>query len=112
MERYESERLPLIVMVAAPMVWAAHFIIVYAVAGTACQKLPALKALTLGQWSTLIATLVALLLIAWMAWRIAPRLKRDATSRFLTRVTLMLSVLSAVAVIFSGLPALLSPGCQ
>lgn len=108
----EERSLPLISMTGAPLVWAAHFVVLYAVAGTACQKLAGPEAIWMVQWVTASATVLALAAIGWVVWYSAVRLQGDATGRFMARVTLMLAVLSAVAVIFSALPAILSASCQ
>lgn len=107
-----QKSLPLISMTGAPLVWAAHFVLLYAVAGTACQKLAGPEAMAMVKWVTASATLLALAAIGWVAWYSAVRLQGEVTGRFMARVTLMLAALSAVAVIFSALPAILSASCQ
>lgn len=108
----EEKSLPLISMTGAPLVWAAHFVVLYAVAGTACQKLAGPEAMTMVKWVTASATVLALAVIGWVAWYSALRLQGNTTGSFMARVTLMLAVLSAVAVIFGALPAMLSASCQ
>lgn len=108
----EDKSLPLISLAGAPLVWAAHFVVLYAVAGTLCQKLAAPDAILAAQWVTAVATVLALVAIGWVAWHSAARLRGDIDGRFMARVTLMLAALSALAVIFSALPAILSASCQ
>lgn len=108
----EEKTLPLISLAGAPLVWAAHFVLIYSVAGTLCQKLPAGDAILASQWVIAVATGLALAAIAWVAWHSAMRLGGGVNGRFMARVTLMLAGLSALAVIFSALPAIFAASCQ
>lgn len=107
--------------IAAPMaVWALHFVAVYAMQGLACaqdwQRAP-LAGREAVFWWLLLATLVALGVIAALglrAWR-ALRRPGDADAarrhRFARRVTLAASAMALVAVAFTAIPIFLLPAC-
>ena len=118
---------------AAPLaLWAAHFLAVYIMQGLACgegwqrQRVASAEMVT---WWLLLATVVALALIAWMgAW--ALRCRRRAAfevgacgeadrpaalaarrRRFLSTLTALVALVSCIAVVFTTIPILLLPPC-
>jgi hypothetical protein len=112
-------------LVAAPAVWAAHLLLSYVTAAIWCSKFTSHS----GNFSSVrtaigVYTLVALSLIAWVGWRGWQRHAHGASSlphnadsassryRFLGFATLLLSGLSAVAVLLQLLPALFIGSCQ
>jgi hypothetical protein len=120
-ERHES----LWVLAASPAIWAAHFMLCYVTAAIWCAKVP--NELTpLGGVRTVIAvyTLVALAgiaLIGWIGYRAQaygsePPPHDDDTPedrhRFMGLSTLLLSGLSAIAVIYAALVPLFVVTCQ
>lgn len=112
--------------VLAPLtVWAAHFLIVYVGAAVFCAKSG--RAATLDPVGLFVAaaTLAALAAIGAIAWSTAKRwgvsiidgdLRYDRPAveerhRFLSHMTLMLSGLSAIAVIYVAIPAIFMKAC-
>ncbi|MDQ1081883.1 hypothetical protein [Pseudoroseomonas cervicalis] len=113
-------------LLAPPTIWALHFLLCYGYAAIACAKAPDIfvnqptTRLVIG-----VATLLALLLIL-LAGRQAHRHwggfdaadpPHDAPTeadrqRFLGFATLLLASLSAVAVLFTALPALTVADCR
>ena len=112
------------IMVAVPSVWAAHFLLVYWVAAVWCAKLGRDAGLDPVRLAILGLTVLALGVVgwlAWMAWRdYAGRLPLggeieedtdDGRRRFMGQATLMLAILSAVAILFDAIPALVFERC-
>jgi hypothetical protein len=99
---------------SGPLIWAAHFLAVYAFTGILCAR-PAMQKEWLGvnvaTWSVFLAAVVALAAIAslQLRWR---RLLKDGQTRFIHRVALGLALLSALAIIWETVPAMLIQGCQ
>jgi hypothetical protein len=113
------------IMVAAPTVWAAHFLLCYWVAAVWCAKVTEGPG-PLDTVRIVIAalTLAALALIALLAWHavrgyggrllINEELTEDTEkerARFLGHATLLLCSLSTVAILYSALPALVFDTC-
>jgi len=110
----------------APTVWACHFLASYVFAAVYCEKagrmssiLPAAVAVTVFT----IAALAAIAFIAFRTWQVhglsatgGDRVYEVDTPeerhRFLAHVTLMLCALSAVAVLYETLPALMIGTCR
>lgn len=126
-------RANLVTLVAAPTVWALHFLVAYVAAAVECAKtMPDARVFTGMGWpdisaarlTILIATIVALALIgwssrnAWAHWREgdAEPPYDDATvddrTQFLGFATILLCGLSAIGVIFVALPALFIGDCR
>lgn len=111
--------------IAAPMaVWALHLVAVYSLQGITCGQdlgnprlagLPALAWWVLALTAACFAALAWLGLRAWRGWRAANADRSTpaiaARRRFGASVTAALSVLAAVAVLFTTIPVLLLPGC-
>lgn len=113
-------------VIAAPVVWAGHFLFCYVFAAIWCQKLGRDAPLEGATWAVIAATVVALLLIGLSSlslWRVRARSLTDddlefehnspeERHRFLSHVALMLCVLSAVAVIYVAIPMLYLTSCR
>lgn len=108
-----------------PAIWAVHFLASYLTAAVWCAKLSDRAGTLAGaRWAIAGYTAVALLMIGACAWRALrmhnfgnePLPHDEATAgdrhRFLGFATLLLSGLSAVAVLFTALPAAIFSGCQ
>lgn len=109
-----------------PIVWAGHFLFIYVWGAVHCAK--AGRAADLGptQTAVLAATAVALAFIGLVAlglWRVRGRSLTDddfefehntpeERHRFLSHVSLMLCVLSAVGVIYGTIPVLVLENCR
>jgi hypothetical protein len=113
------------VLVAGPVIWAAHFLLVYWIAAVYCAKAAAEDAPLDGPrlWIVL-ATIVALGLIGLVALHARRRyngvfvINEEMTEdsleerlRFLGHVALILCGLSVIAVLFSMAPALVLRTC-
>lgn len=111
-------------LIGPPLVWALHFLACYCVAAVVCAKLPADQgafiALRLSILALTVLALAAIALSAWRAWaewgfgeRDPPHEKPTLEDRrgFLGFATLLLAGLSAVAVLFGAMPAVLIGAC-
>lgn len=112
-------------LAASPGIWAAHFMLCYVTAAVWCAKVPH-EAMPLGGVRTAIAlyTVVALAgitLIGWIGYRAQalgsapPPHDQDTPEdrhRFMGYSTLLLSGLSAIAVIYAALVPLFVVTCQ
>jgi len=112
-------------LAASPMLWAAHFLLSYGTAAIWCAKVARQGgSLATAQIAIFVYTLVALfgiLLIGWRGWRRHSygdsTLPHDFDSpedrhRFLGFATLLLSGLSAVAVLYEALAVVLMGSCR
>jgi hypothetical protein len=131
MTRQPTTRLPgtgtdLKRVIAAPVIWATHFLLCYVVAAVWCEKMG--RASDLGPARTGILALTVLALVGIGAvtrrlWGVRARSLTDddfefehdtpeERHRFLSHVALMLCALSAVAVIYVAIPALYLTSCR
>lgn len=112
----------LLSLVAAPIVWAAHFLLSYVIVSLACAAGLTeswVAGITAIQASIGALTLVAIALLVWSGivnhdkWRRAPRSASagDDMSRFFALASVLLCGLSAVAVIWVAFPAFILPSC-
>ncbi len=113
-------------VIAAPIVWALHFLFCYVYAAIYCEKAGRDAPLDSPMLVIVIATAVALGLIGlstWRLWRVRGRSLTDndfefehntpeERHRFLSHVALMLCVLSAVAVLYVTIPMLYLSSCR
>ena len=113
-------------VIAAPVIWALHFLFCYVYAAIYCAK--AGRDAGLGGPTLVIvgATAVALMLIGLASYRLWQVRDRSLTDndfefehnspeerhRFLSHVALMLCLLSAVAVIYLTIPMLYLSSCR
>lgn len=112
-------------LTASPVIWAAHFLLCYVTAAVWCAKADdALAPLLPIRWTIAIYTAVALAgigAVGWIGYR-AHRLRggevpHDADSpedryRFIGLATLLLSGLSALAVVYAALVAVFVETCE
>lgn len=110
----------LVGMVGGPLIWAAHFLVVYVFTALACAFRFADRVFLGTSVVTslmVIATLLALAALAWLG-RLAWGRYRGAGGpersrhRFFALVTLLLCVLSAIGVAYAGLPLLMLAPCR
>lgn len=113
------------IMIATPSVWAAHFLLSYWIASVWCAKVVdgtgALDTVRLWVLGLTVAALALIGLLARHAVRrydgrllIHEDMAEDTEAertRFLGRATLLLCCLSAVAILFNSLPALVFDRC-
>lgn len=102
--------IPVFLTVFAGLVaWSAHFLTIYAVAATVCERGGPPLAV---HAAVLAATAVALAAVA--ASLAAVRrlaLDRADTTDFVRGLATLVALLSAIAIVFGGLPALFVPAC-
>lgn len=119
--REEAESLWRITL--APVTWAAHFALCYAVAAVVCAKAPGM--LATARIGLAVATLVALALILWLGWRAwqqwdlrntgdyrNPLGEAEDRHQFLGHAAVLLALISGIGVIYVALPVLLLETCQ
>ncbi|MCB2053929.1 MAG: hypothetical protein KDE35_06780 [Geminicoccaceae bacterium] len=113
-------------VVQPPTIWAVHFLISYLAAAILCARADRTAPLDPVFWTVMTATAVALMLIALVVlrlWRVEKfstvdedlefeRNTPEERHRFLAHVSLMLSVLSAVGVLYVAMPVLLIDTCR
>ena len=113
-------------VIAAPIIWALHFLFCYVYAAIYCEKAGRDASLDHPTLVVIIATLVALAGIGLSTrhiWRVRARSLTDndfefehntpeERHRFLSHVALMLCVLSAVAVLYVTIPMLYLSTCR
>lgn len=121
MVRHPEYRENFWMLVVAPLIWAAHFLLSYVTAAIWCAKVGG----SLGEVRTAIAvfTAVALAGIGFVGWRGYRRHRLDSAAvphdtdspkdrhLFMGFATLLLSGLSAVATIYVALTALFVESC-
>lgn len=113
-------------VILAPVIWTGHFLFIYIYAAVFCEKAGRNAPLLPVQWATMLATLAALAGIALVTrrlWRVRARSltendfdfehnSPEERHRFLSHVAVMLCALSAVAVLYTSLPALYLDSCR
>lgn len=113
-------------VIVSPTIWALHFLVCYVAAAIYCEKLGRDAPLDAIRTLVIVVTVVALGGIFWSSlrlWRVHDRSLTDndfeyehntpeERHRFLSHVALMLSVLSAVAVIYVTIPMLYLESCR
>lgn len=113
-------------VIAAPIIWAAHFLFCYVFAAIYCEKAGRDAVLGDVRIAVAIATLVALAGIGLSTrhlWAVRGRSLTDddfefehntpeERHRFLSHVALMLCALSAVAVLYVAIPAFTLASCR
>jgi hypothetical protein len=127
------ERDSLFTLTVGPMVWAAHFLIVYITAAIACAHgafddevlgIPIVQAI--GGVATLTALALVLdgLVLSWRRWRgrpfdgesapLPPHDGADVVSRrrFMAYASVLLSGISLIAIVWQSLPLLFFASCR
>jgi hypothetical protein len=121
----EGEGRQLLLLTVSPLVWAAHLLLSYITAAIWCAKYVSPDgSLEVVRSAIAVYTLIAFgatLLVAWIGWRMdrlgaaAPRHDRDsARSRhgFLGFATLLLSGMSAVAILYQAMVVIFIRSCD
>ena len=112
----------LLSMVIAPTIWAAHFVVCYAVAAIWCAKrggdTAGLVWIVVGLTA---AALFAIALVGWRAWRqwdytddwdyVHGDASDEHRREFLGHVGVLLALVSGMGVVYVALPALLTGVC-
>jgi hypothetical protein len=110
-------------LIAAPLVWAAHFLVSYATSAIWCAKLGADRSFHGAQLAIAgytVASLIAIGLIGTRAWRqyrsvrsaAEDRDSSEARHRFIVFVTLLLAGLGLIAILYGALAIVLVGSCR
>ena len=113
------------IMIAAPCVWALHFLVAYWAAAVWCAKISErTEDILVVRIAVGLLTVVALAVVAWLAWKAVSSyrarllIQENLTehseaerTRFLGHATLLLCSLSAAAIVFDAMPALVFDSC-
>ena len=91
-------------LAAAPVIWAVHFLLCYGVAAVYCAKVGG--SLGVARAAIAIFTAAALAALALVAWG-----ARRRADRFVGRLTLLVSGLAAIAVVYEALAAVFIGSC-
>lgn len=110
----------------SPLIWAVHFLACYITVAVFCEKMGRAAALGPAEIAVIVYTLLALAGIGWSTWGLWRVRGRSLTDndfeyehntpeerhRFLSHVALILSVLSAVAIIYVAIPMIYLTSCR
>jgi hypothetical protein len=104
----------LLLMFTGPLIWAAHFISIYGFNGVLCARPHwniAWEGMRLSSWGILGAAVIAVLAITVILLRVHPHDMTDDNREFTLWMSLVLSLLAMVAVVWETVPVLLLPAC-
>jgi len=106
-----------------PVVWAGHFLIVYAAAAVACEKLGEMVPWL--HWSLIALSVVAAAAIAWLGWRSFrqwdvrhtgdfsnPEGEAEDRHQFLGHAGFLLAAISLIGVIYVTMPLIFTGTCR
>lgn len=112
-------------LVLGPLLWALHFVVVYGVTGVVCAKIEAPDALVVLRVVIGAATVVAMACIifvgvkSWRQWSYLDGYDHEHEMpvgehrhEFLGHAAFLLSVLSALAVLYTAMPAVFIGTCS
>jgi len=111
-----AERFPLTAMIAAMIVWAVHFVLVYAIVGLHCERPLTLARAPAALWLLLstvlaLATALAIGIAARQRWNRFGAKTASPRERFMTAVAGTLAVIALLAIGMTAVPMLLQPSC-
>jgi hypothetical protein len=113
-------------VIASPTIWAVHLLVCYIAGAIYCEKTGREAGLAPAQWIVGITTLVALAGIGLVVRSIWTEYRRSVSNddfdfevnsaeerhRFLSHVTLMLSILAVAAILYATIPAIVLETCR
>lgn len=100
----------LLVALTGPILWAAHFFVVYGLEAVVCAN--ARFPIATMQWIVAIATAAAVAgAAAFLIWRFRQRSAEADVLAFLREISLVLALISAGAILVVGATALQSSPC-
>ena len=113
-------------VIAAPIIWALHFLFCYVLMAIYCEKAGRDAAFGDSRTVIIVATVLALAAVGWSThalWRVRGRSLTDddfefehntpeERHRFLSHVALMLCVLSAVGIAYVAIPIFVLATCR
>jgi hypothetical protein len=104
----------LLLMLVGPLIWAAHFLAIYVFNGILCAR-PHWNiqwaGMSLSSWGILGAAVIAVLAITAILLRAHPSETAADNRAFIRWMSLALSLLSMVAIVWETVPVLLLPAC-
>ena len=118
-----GSRPPLVMVVAAMIVWVAWFVLAYALTGVGCRagwNHAGSGGLNLLTVLLVLSAVLALALIGWCGWRghviwrgAAAARGQDATqrTRFIGMATALLAGIAAIGTVFTAIPMLMLDPC-
>ena len=100
-------------VLAGPLVWATHFLAIYAITALLCERSSAqTPVLEFLPWAIACATLVAAAaLFTIIAMSLRERRNQRSAARFVHWLSATLAALALLAVLWETLPAMLVPAC-
>ncbi|MWD27044.1 hypothetical protein E0K89_006090 [Aquicoccus sp. SCR17] len=123
MAEFAEERESLLRITFAPLTWALHFVLCYGTVSLACIK--GLIPLPYTRAGLIAATGLALALIALIGWRAFvqwdvrrtgdftnPEGHAEHRHQFLGHAGFLLAIISAIGVIYTGLPLFILASCK
>lgn len=114
----------LVRIAAAPLIWAAHFVLCYGATSLVCVKFAPDGPETTLRIALGVLTVAAVAAIAWLGWRswrqwdypedhdyVHDEATEEDRHEFLGHAAFLLAVISLIGVIYTALPVLMLPGC-
>lgn len=122
-DEFRDENRSLWRIALAPTVWAFHFLFCYCGAAIWCAKHGGVEGITFLRLSIAALTVLALAIIGWQGWRSFHQWDPHETSEaelrfpesrhnFLGHAALLLSIISAIGVIYVAMPAIFIATCR
>ncbi|CAM4014948.1 hypothetical protein [Bordetella muralis] len=104
-------------LISGPMIWLAHFLSIYTLNALRCARPQSWLAVTwmtlpVSSWMILLASVLALCAMAWVAIRQNRRTVSSGQSAFHAKLTSTLCLLSAMAVVWQTMPVFLVAECD
>lgn len=103
-----------LLLFSGPLIWAVHFVAIYAFTGVVCARAGTIQAwldMHVALWAIAGASVFALAAIAAINLGIRPRDAAPDNHRFIRWMSITLGLLSAIAIVWETLPAFLVPVC-
>lgn len=121
-KEFGEEQASLLKITFGPLIWAGHFLVCYGLVAVACAKgldIVAVRTGLIAMSGAALAGIAWLARAAWRQWNVAET--GDLVNRggraedrhhFLGHAAFLLTVISAIGVVFASLPLILIGGCQ
>jgi hypothetical protein len=103
-----------LLLFSGPIIWAIHFLAIYGFTGVLCARPPVAAGwygTGIAIWVITAASLLAVGAMAALCLRAKPRDATEDNHRFVRWMTVTLSLLSAIAILWETLAAYLVPVC-
>lgn len=103
-----------LLLFAGPLIWAVHFVVIYGFIGIVCARPPASAGwlgIGIPVWGITAASLIAIAALMIIYLTVKPRDTLRDNHIFIRWMSLTLSLLSMIAIIWETLAAFLVPVC-